>query len=257
MSTLFEQLRAAGSRAQRKALLERALPDDLPEARKAAWAYRHVLRRRHEAERGMTSFQAAYAAAVRDHALFALDPAALPVAVELPGKLDHVLIVGWHFPEHVCLLDAALHFGVLVLSAGPAPWLAKLAAAGLVLNFRDRRCPVRLARWMAAGRPVYAMADHCYPETVSTIVPFLSYPARTPVGVFRLAERYGYAVEVLAPRDGGRRATLRRIGRTPDTGADDLCRDATAAIEAEILRSPDRWLMWPAVDKRWIGATYD
>lgn len=259
MSDLYDRLGSAASDEVRADLLERAFPDDLPESRKAAWAYGHVLRRSGEeidAER-LAEFRAGYVAALRDHARLAAERD--PPAID-PGRvppLGRTLIAGWHFPEHVRLTSLALREGVLVLAAAPAPWLARLDEAGLVLNFRETRAPVKLARWMAAGRPVYAMVDHCYPETMAVEVPFLTYPARTPAGVFHLAARYGYSVTVVGPREEGDGSGVAVVAEHPPDGAEAMCRAVTATVEAEIMGAPPRWTMWPSVDSRWVGVTYD
>ena len=73
MLTLFERLQAADSEVVRTALLEQAVPEAIPEARKACWAYRHVLKRRGEAvspaaTAALANFRSEYVAALRDHA---------------------------------------------------------------------------------------------------------------------------------------------------------------------------------------------
>lgn len=175
---------------------------------------------------------------------------------ELPlTNIERRLLVTWHFPEYPLILPTARLHDILVLIAQEAEWMTSAAGKEDLYLFRPPSTPIRILRAFKEGRPVAAMLDYCYDETAYEVADFLGYPARTPSGIFALAQRFRYEVEVLSFRDG------KLVIIDSFTAADGTIRDSVQrvnqAIEGEILRDPVRWLLWPSVDRRWIGVDYE
>jgi hypothetical protein len=225
-------------------------PATVPEAKRAGWLYRHVCTRL--ALEIDPEFELRYVEALRDEARA---KAFWNVSC---GLLDEriepaTVVLSWHFPEHPYLGMNVLQSDAAVLVAEEDPWLSASGGASLLINFRSRGGLRRLYQAFRQGRPIVANIDHCYPGTGYVWADFLGYPARTPIGIFKLALRFGYAVKIVMSTSDGR---SRLIALQKSGNAADLCTAATAMIERAIVARPSRWTMWPALDSRWPPISY-
>ena len=249
---LLDALRAIERPAQRRRACLRALQAQEFVAGKAYWAYSHYLTRCGRPSPRRDSFVRAYQSAWCESILHLVERPS-SVRIDMPDDLSRTLLVCWHFPEHTSLVPLAARHDALVLVASEESWMEELHRRGCTYCFREGRVSSVLPRAFSKGRCVIAMLDHCYETSRHTIVEFLSYPARTSIGVLRLAARFGYAIRLLSIR--GRTV---RIVATMEAGVDvrETAVSLNRHIEAEILRRPARWLLWPAVAQRWIGVDY-
>jgi hypothetical protein len=230
--------------------------DDVSLARKAGWAYRRAASRcgRPALSRGV--FELWHLDAWREHGWYAGQAAAgVRIAASVPD-LRRTLLVTWHLPEYPLLLPLLAEQRALVLVAEVSPWLgAAAAASGADLcPFRRPGAGFEILRAFRDGRPVAAMLDYCYDETASVVADFCGYPARTPIGVFRVGYRFGYTTLFVQIDETGRVAVLDRFpcARDPVTAA----RRVNRVLERVIFDAPPRWLLWASVDRRWIGTDY-
>lgn len=233
----------------------RLLADEEPAARRAQWAFGHYLRRARVDRTVPEDFVGRYLASCREAVLHLANGADDRIGVDLPSRPDGMLFACWHFPEYPILLEAASRTNTLVLVASEHAWMEHLRRQGCLLCFRSGQFSGALGRAFRARRPVFAMLDYCYESSRHVVADFLSYPARTPVGVLRLAARSDYRIGLVSVR--GR--TLRVVQTIPTAGraVEEIAGDLNAGIAREILRRPARWLLWPAVTQRWVGVDYD
>ena len=173
--------------------------------------------------------------------------------IQIPADLAGMLLVGWHFPEHLGLIPFILRRDILCLVASEESWMEEMRRQNCIYCFRGGPVSSLLPRAFHAGRPVFAMFDHCYESSRHIITEFLSYPARTPTGILELAARHRYRVGLVSAR-GRIIKVIQSFPATPDIRATVLTLNRT--LEKEILRRPARWLLWPAVPQRWIGVDY-
>ncbi len=165
------------------------------------------------------------------------------------SRLERALYLGWHFPEYPLWLENLSRWGLLILVARLAAWMEETTGRDALCDFRDPALNLALPRALKAGRPVFAMFDYCYPDSHALETEFLGLPARTPAGLLLLARRFGYTVHVVSVREG-----LPAILDTFDPAAlpvEECARRINATLEAEILRDPPRWLLWPMGEERW------
>jgi hypothetical protein len=159
------------------------------------------------------------------------------------------LLLTWHHPAYPLLLRALGRIEGLALLAQPCAWMSAAAGADNVICFRAPGSPAAITRAFASGRHIAAMIDYCYDETAFVMSPFLGLPSRTPVGVLRLASRFGYRVKVLSW--AGKRpyiaASIPAAGLAPDR----LANEVNEVISREIVADPTSWLLWPSLDRRW------
>jgi len=199
------------------------------------------------------NFAKNFAAACQTFARCAARPEASSLILEVPTSLERCFILGWHFPEYPGLVTYATRQDMLCLLADSPIWLKHLADSGCTHVFRQSRNQLKLVRALKEGRPIYAMIDHIYPGSPSLTVSFLGYDTRVPSGPFELASRFGYQCSLLTmPREG----RVKSISVPKGTAA-EMAKTATDMLAAEILQIPSRWLMWPAVDQRWVDVDYD
>jgi lauroyl/myristoyl acyltransferase len=175
------------------------------------------------------------------------------LAFELPDIAGHV-VVTWHFPEYPLLLPLVGCQGALVLIAERAAWLDATQHGAELCLFREPGGALTVARAFRDGRPIVAMLDYCYDDTSSVLAPFCGYPAKTPAGVFRLAHRFGYEMTIVAMDESGYPSAAGSF--TPGPDAEKAAERTNATLERLILAAPPRWLLWPSVDRRWIGVDY-
>lgn len=170
------------------------------------------------------------------------------VTLSLPQP-QKILLVGWYFPEVLTLLPAAQQHNVLVLVSQDAPWLDELKQTGHTLNFQAEEAMRGLVEQAKSGRHIFAMLDIIYPGTGHVVAPFFGRPARTASGILELAIRYEYTLAILGPREG--KAEI--VASIPAKGEEivKLATSVNQVIEQEIMRAPDRWLMWHALGLRY------
>jgi hypothetical protein len=162
---------------------------------------------------------------------------------------ERAIYFGWHFPEYPLWLENMSRWGLLLLVARVPAWMAETTGRDALCNFRDPALNLAIPRALKAGRPIFAMFDYCYADSHSVVTDFLGRPSRTPGGLLHLARRFGYKAHVVSARDG-----LPVFLDTFDPAAftvEECARRINAAIEAEILRDPARWLLWPIAEERW------
>lgn len=241
-------LRAAGaSREKQEALCDRFLPSYLPIAQRAFALYDYC-RTRGDVGGDLTSdaFLAEHLRAWRD---FFLNAAAIADRPARPPLFDPArkLLVGWHAPDHPLWIRDLPEGNVLVLTARDAGWLQVEGIGHEFYCFRRARLGTRLLRAFHTGRPVFAMLDYCYQETLQTRVEFLGHPAATPTGVLQLALRFGYEIVFLRQTD----SPVELIPRPDRDDVGELALQINQRIETEIRAQPTRWLLWVSVDSRW------
>lgn len=238
----------------RVSALQEYLAPQVPLARKAEWAYRTFLAKTNGTPRiPLDEFQHFFLRASTEFYLNAAAASACPG--EAPAGEDHgpVLYVTLHVPEYPFLANALRRVrNAVLLVAQDADWLARAAKGVELFRFRERNV-VDLRAIFRRGAPVAAMLDYAYDETGCVDVPFLGHEARTPAGVFALAGRSGYTVEVVAARRQGWEV-LDRFAAPRDVRA--AAARAAAALDREIVDAPARWLLWPSVDRRWRNVDY-
>jgi lauroyl/myristoyl acyltransferase len=174
------------------------------------------------------------------------------VQLKLP-KRNHVLIVGWHFPELPLLFRFAQATNIFVLVSQDAPWLESLKSAGCTANVGTADGRHKLVEEMAKGRVIGATLDHILPDMSAIYAPLFGRPARTPLGIFELCLANRYMIVFVAPREGGI-----QIVHSLESDGHSVARLAAmvnAWLEAEVKRTPERWLMWPSVTARFQGTT--
>ena len=163
-------------------------------------------------------------------------------------RQDHLLIVGWHFPELPLLFRFAREANILLLVSQDAAWLESLRNAGCTVNVRTEAGRQKLIEQMAQGRLIGATLDHIFPETSAVYAPLFGRPARTPAGIFELCLANRYMIAFVAPRESG----IQVVHSLDSKGQDvpGLAAILNEWLEAEVKRAPERWLMWPSVIAR-------
>lgn len=247
-----EVRRLGGDIRKQRALCDRLLATAEPIARKARWAYSHFLFRTGQDPYVDPAFVQGYLHAWRDSVLY-LTNGPGNLKIDIPSDLRHTILACWHFPEHTALIHSAVKASALVLVAREQPWMRDLREHNCLCCFRDGFSRA-LPRALNTGRPIYAMMDFCYPNSRYLVANFLSYPARMPAGILQLASRYNYSLRLVSIR----KRTIRCIAEISTHGRsqEEIAARLNRYLEVEILRRPERWLLWPAVDQRWIDVDY-
>lgn len=166
---------------------------------------------------------------------------------------DHVLLVGWHFPELPLLFRFAREENILLLVSQDAPWLESLKSAGCTVNIQTADGKQELGEQMAKGRLVGAMLDHILPDTRAVYAPLFGRPAKTASGIFELCLANHYAIAFVAPRAGGIEIVHTLESNGHNTA--ELAAMVNEWLEAEIRSAPERWLMWPSLSARFERPT--
>jgi hypothetical protein len=176
------------------------------------------------------------------------------VKTDLDLPTNKTLFVGWHFPEYPLLMNYGARSNVLVLIARLTVWMKDFEPSGCLFNFREAPSAKPLVQAFRSGRCVFAMMDHCYPETASVRSRLLDHPVRTPSGALKLAERFGYDVCFLSPRSSG----IKVIDTFParELGVEGSAQRINDVLGREILRDPARWLMWINLPGR-VASAFD
>jgi hypothetical protein len=164
------------------------------------------------------------------------------------------LLIGWHCPEYPLWLPFASRHEILVLVARAETWMSSTINEEYLHCFRTQAISSKLPRALARRKPIFAMMDYCYEDTHSETAEFLGYPARTPAGLIQLAKRYDYDIVFLTMRNDSIVPT--QPFNVKSMSVSQIIKDLNAIIEREILRCPARWLLWPSVDRRWVGVDY-
>lgn len=222
----------------------------VPLARKGAWAAEQV------AGNGViappaASFRAAW---LGSWARFYVNAAraARGDGVQLPTDVtERTLILTWHDPGYPLLLRDCGCTGALALLAQECSWMARALGPANLYVFREGGPPRELVRAMVSGRAVVAMFDYCYDETASVVAPFLGRPCRTPIGLMRLASRFGYSIQVVSWNK--HRPEVALSLPVADIAPADLAAAINACLTQAIAANPEAWLLWPSLDRRWVA----
>lgn len=163
-------------------------------------------------------------------------------------SLERRLYLGWHFPEHPLWMAHARAGDWLIVAARRSPWVEAVVGPERLYAFRQNDLGLEVARALRRGRPLFAMFDFCYEDSLSVVSPFLGGPARTPAGLLRLAAQFGYTARVISgdERSAGILDTFELSEGDVQSHADR----ANRAIEGAILMDPARWLLWSAWEYR-------
>lgn len=157
----------------------------------------------------------------------------------------------WHFPEYPSFLRCLVDSDAFVLLARDVPWIKKVIPPERLIIFRSNSVR-RLAHAFQLRQPIVCMFDYCYAETRSLMSSFLGFPCKTPSGLLELLIRYNYSLKFLT--SDGLTVKARPVAEHDSSSADcvqTLADSLNELIEAEILHSPCRWLLWPSIDTRW------
>lgn len=157
----------------------------------------------------------------------------------------------WHFPEYPSFVRGLVDSSATILLARDVPWIKRIIPSERLIVFRSSAVR-KLSHVFQSRLPVVFMFDYCYAETRSLSSNFLGFPCKTPIGLLQLSIRYDYAVSFLTSEgvtlkeiqlDGFDSSSLDKV----QSMADNL----NELVQAEILKSPPRWLLWPSIDSRW------
>lgn len=224
-----------------------------PIIRKAAWAYRHYCSR--SGRIPDPDFLHEHRAAWKDFFLSAARKRNMGAFNNYDSDFfKSKLLLCWHFPEYPQYVQAVAKARIITVLPKPVPWMRELDELGLTYHFHEQNNVHQLMRWMNENRPILIMVDYAYESTRNAVSSFLSYPAKTPVGLIDLAARFGYGAVIFSRKQGGFFDLGEELGRDCH---DAVLRAVNGAIEQEILQSPARWLLWAGVDRRWVGCTYE
>jgi lauroyl/myristoyl acyltransferase len=130
-----------------------------------------------------------------------------------------------------------------------------IKAGELQYSFRGVNGHSALEHRFREGQPIVAMIDYCYEGTSHVMADFLGYPARTPTGVFAFARRHEYRISVMTWRDGA--IVVADSFDAASASIEVNVQRVNTTVEREILARPERWLLWPSVDRRWSGVDYE
>jgi hypothetical protein len=238
---------------QRTHALSAFLENYEPMIRKAAWAYRHYCSR---------SGCIPDPDFLQDHRVAWKDFLLSAAHKRNTGSFNNYgsdffrskLLLCWHFPEYPQYVQAVAKSRIITVLPKPVPWMQELDELGLAFYFHKQNNAQQLLRSMKEGHPILIMMDYAYESTRNAVSPFLSYPAKTPIGLIDLAARFGYGAIIFSRKQ----ECFFDLGEELGRGCRDaVLRAVNGAIEQEILQSPARWLLWAGVDRRWIGCTYE
>lgn len=157
--------------------------------------------------------------------------------------LPQILILH-HFPEYPTLAQGLRDAGVMVLVKRRAPWMGM----EWTLSLDTTNVLHRLLAHLRSGGSVAAMLDHSFPDTRNEVYPFLGIPSHTPMGLLHLAAKARFSVGVIegaAPAN-----SLRHVQNDGHPSA--LATTILQHLDDMILRAPERWLLWPNLNHRWV-----
>lgn len=159
----------------------------------------------------------------------------------------------WHHPSWPFAASALSQMGAQLMVAEETEWLTSAIPEDKILKFRTPTGIRKTVELFQRGGPVAAMLDYCYADTSAVAhVPFLGKPSRTPIGLLRLANRYGYAISIVEMNDLARTPEIvAHVGpnRMPER---ELAIVVNEALSRAILADPEEWLLWPSLDRRWV-----
>ncbi|HZG18620.1 MAG TPA: hypothetical protein VE092_01285 [Herbaspirillum sp.] len=244
--SMFDKLRRQKDKPAQIELLRELWDINSPMVLKANDNYQNTCRRLGIEAIESKLFIAGYLDSCYENAILAAEAAEITPHTVLDGG-DRCLYICWHFRDYPAIRKELFKIKPLILIAQDADWLVELTNAGFTFNFRTAKNFLRLIRSMKSGRPLVAMFDYCYEETRHISIDFLSYNARTPVGILHLAKRYGYRIQILGTQSG-EIGTLKRISCIEDVEV--IAKEINKFLTAEIMAAPTHWIMWPALDQR-------
>lgn len=165
------------------------------------------------------------------------------MSLQLP-RHEHLFIAGWQFPGIPNLFQFAKQINALLLVSQEAEWLKPLKEAGCTLNIHDHDASLQLKKNMQSGRIIAALLDHHHPGTRYQEAKLLGRTVKTPSGVLTLCIRYQYQISFIAPRANS--IKIVETVKTAGMSEAELAQLYNYWLEAEILRTPEQWLMWQA-----------
>jgi len=213
---------------------------------KAWWCYRKVVESRDCLPRDR--FLEGYR---RSFAKFYLEAArALAGRAEVPAidlRLPQVLWI-FHFPEYPRLAGLLRSADIVVLVKRHAPWMGN----GRFLSIEDVASLREILDHLGSGGTIVAMADHALPNTYNRAVEFLGRRCMTPMGLFAIASRASLSMGLLLPSPGAWAIVPFETG--PGVPPELLATAVLGRLSDHILSTPERWLLWPNLNHRWIDA---
>lgn len=224
----------------------------IPLAKKAQWAYYHFLRRS-EVEEVEESFMEGY---LRSWFEFYRNASiASGKSIDNIDCYEKSLFVLWHFPEYPLLTQFVAEHNILALVADRSDWMTQAMGEENQYHFRNGQLSTKLIAALKNGRPVCAMLDYHYDTSKHVWSNFMSYPARTPFGIIKLAQLHGYTIKLVSKRE----AELGIITQIDTSlfSLQEIIDNINHQIEKEILLHPSQWLLWPSIDRRWLNVDYE
>lgn len=223
-----------------------------PVAKKSQWVYSEWIRRKGSGHENLDDFILAHLKAWCRFVVNATSQVRIAKHID-PIQLKRKLFVTWHSPSYPLCIDWLTEHGVLILLARRAPWLQRVADAGCAFYFRDSNL-LSLARTFRSGRPILAMMDHCYAGTRACRSSFLSFNVSSPIGLYELANRFGYQVEFVNISEGAVNFTPTF---TSKLNPPEQARRVDVLIEDEVNRKPADWLLWATLPSRCVDGSLD
>jgi len=159
--------------------------------------------------------------------------------IELPA-----IIFLYHFPEYP-RINSIINCGhYLALVKRKAVWMYPDG----ILPIDTPHVLNKILYHLRNGGAIIAMIDHAFPSTHNSILYFLGKLCYTPTGLIRLACKIGASIGLLKERSNSW-----GIINFPRTYHDqELAQDIQNCLSKIILDKPERWLLWPNLNHRWV-----
>ena len=221
-----------------------------PVVRRARWVYTQYLRQS-QPHCGIppSVFSRRHWQAWQDFLLSAAQAGNKPIDVPECARGQRKLFFCWHFPEYPHGLRMAKNEDVLIFVTRRPEWMQTIVGPGALCNFRQVGLNLAITQAFQTGRKMFAMMDFCYPDTAQIAAEFLGRPARTPIGLLKMAQRYDYEVQLVSVHDG--QPSVPDAFAPADFDLAACVKRINVVIEKEILRDPPRWLSWAIAANRW------
>ncbi len=165
-------------------------------------------------------------------------------ALNIKGIIPQLLCI-FHFPEYPRLSQLSGLVNVVFLVKRRAPWMGN----GPFICVDDRGSLRKILGHLRQGGTVLAMIDHAFSTTHNRVLEFLGQPCQTPFGLFEVAMRLSISVGLVLPRPTGQ-WTITRF--EVEESAMELAQSILNRLSKHIMASPERWLLWPNLNHRWV-----